>query len=342
MYSLNVIAALLFFGLTQAPLPRLADVEAKMSKLPGVEIISEVVSPSVVPVRFKISPKAAFWAMYPTSEDFVEGGKRTTWMPDRREYAVTASEEGNPLPVGFDAMWPGARTYRQVGESAAERFHEIDCVKIPCRGSGDYTIELFVERTSLIPRGTRVKLNGQVHEMFHKRVIVRPITAESLRFRKPSDARPAGKFDPTKSLIRPGTQLSLLKAKDANGKGHSLSSLTSDTSGLVLNFWFSSCTGCVAEMPYLVALKPKLDKAKIRLVGVNSIDGPEFARRTATLSKLSYPTLVGPGAANLTKQVGVAAYPVTLIVDKDRRVVDAIMGFDEARLLKALKIIGFK
>lgn len=335
-----MLSGVLILQLSQAQLPRLEDVEAKVSALPGVELFAEIVSPSVIPIHFKLSPKGLLWTKYPTTESFIEGKKNTTWMPDRREYAESNSNEDNPLPVGYHSLWAGSKPYRQIGDSSNESFNGVDCVKIPCRGSGEYTIDLFVEKASLLPRGSRVTLNGQVHEIFYKRVEVREMKTEWLRFRKPLDARPAGKFDPIKSLIKPGTKLTGFRAKDFLGNDHTLTSLFKGSSGLVMNFWFSACTGCIAEMPYLVQLKPILDQAKIRLVGVNSIDQPQFAQRTSKLNSLSFPTLVGEGSANLTKQVGVGAYPVTLVVDKDMKVVDAIMGFDKVRLTNALKALG--
>lgn len=337
MTTLFAFAPLLFVSL-----PTLADVEAKVKVLPGVEIFSEMVSPSVVPVHFKCSPEGYFWAKYPSSEDFVGPKSHVTWIPDRREYSEQPNEPGNPLPVGFDALWPGKPTYRQTGPTEEARFHERDCYKIPCKGDAGYTIQLYVDRATLLPRGTRVELNGTTHEMVHKTVNVRKMPAEWLQFKKPADARPAGKFDPTESLIKPGTSIGDFTAADTAGRKTSLKGLMKGKSGLVLNFWFSACTGCVAEMPFMVALKPKIEKSNIGLIGVNAIDGVDFARRTSKLNRLPYPTLVGDGASHLTKKVGIGAYPVTLVVDKNRKVVDAIMGFDEARLTKALKSLGYR
>lgn len=329
--------ALLSLVFAQSPAPTLKDVEAKISTLPGVEIVSEMISPSVVPVTFKISPKGSFYSKYPTSEMFITPEKSLTWMPDRREYSETKAEESNPLPVGYHTLWAnGKNTYRQTGQTSRSTFNGFDCWQIPCKGKDDYTINLYVEKSTLLTRGTKVELNGTVYEMIHRKITVRTIAPAELTFQKPKDARPAGKFDPAESLIKPGTKLTNFSAKDTSGKNINSSELLKKHKGIVLNFWFSSCTGCVAEMPFLVKLSPNLAKSNIAMIGVNAVDAKDIAARTAKKNNLPYPTITGSGAETLTKAVSVQAYPVTLIVNKQGIVLDAIMGFDEKRLKTAI------
>lgn len=324
--------------LQQAP-PTLKEVEAKIRTLPGIELHSEMVRPSVVPMHFKISPKGYYWAKYPSSEEFIGPTKRVTWIPDRREFTEEKPEPGNPLPVGYDCLWPGDATYQQSGETTFEKFHDWQCLKIICKGAQPHTIELFVEQGSLLPRGTRVELNGTTYEIVHKTISIRDLSTDWLQFRKPSDARPAGKYDPAANLIKPGTALPDFLVNDLLGRKFQLKESVGK-SGAVINFWFSACTGCIAEMPHLVKLAPKLKEAGVTLMGVNTVDAPSIAKRTSQLHKLPFPTLVGKGANALTSKVGVGAYPVTLVVDSRRNVVDAILGFQEERLNQALKKIG--
>lgn len=332
--------ALLSLAFAQTTAPTLKDVEAKIATLPGVEIVSEMISPSVVPVTFKISPKGSFYSKYPTTEMFVTPDKALTWMPDRREYADAISEDENPLPVGYHSLWPrGKDIYRQTGQTSSSNFNGFDCWQIPCKGKDDYTINLYVEKASLLTRGTKVELGGKIYEMVHRKITVRTIAPAELTFQKPKDARPAGKFDPAESLIKPGTKLTSFTAKDTSGKSINSSELLKKHKGIVLNFWFSSCTGCVAEMPYLVKLSPNLAKSNIAMIGVNAVDAKDIAARTAKKNNLPYPTITGRGAETLTKAVSVQAYPVTLIVNKQGIVLDAIMGFDEKRLKTAINKI---
>ena len=327
----------LLFLFTSQDLPTLADVNARVQRLPGVELRSEMVRPSVVPVTFKISPRGLQWAKYPTTEQFTSRTADVVWMPDRREFATNKPEETNPLPVGFHTLWPVSRdAYRQIGPTSEATFHGFQCYVLPCKGEADYTIQLFVNKDNLLPRGTRVELSGTTYEMVHRTVLPREMDDRFLQFRPPADARPAGKHDPAASLIKPGTKLKRFQAKDAAGQEWSLQSLLRQRQGAVLNFWFSSCTGCVAEMPFLVKLAPELARRQIALLGVNAIDEGSIVQRTAKTNGLPYPTLVGPGASALSKSVGVQAYPVTLVLDKGGTVIDTILGFDEPRLRSAL------
>lgn len=277
-----MLGAIAFAFSALPDLPKLTDVEAKISQLEGIELISEMVSPSVVPVRFKVSPNNRFWSKYPTSERFVIGKMVTTWMPDRREFATEPEDSGNPLPVGYHSLWKGTSPYKQVGETTEAKFHGFDCYMIPCQVTDAYTIQLYVEKASLLPRGTKVEFGGKTHEMVHNTINIRKLDDAWLEFRKPADARVAGKFDPLSSLIKPGTKLANVKAADITGSKVELSQLLKKHSGLVVNFWFSSCTGCVAEMPFLVKLHPKLKAANIGLVGVNAVDAKGYAGRTSS------------------------------------------------------------
>ncbi|MBS1719048.1 MAG: TlpA family protein disulfide reductase [Armatimonadetes bacterium] len=320
--------------------PTLNDLNTKVRQFPGVIVESEMTSPSVVPMTFKVSPSGLMVAKYPTTEQFYSKDEVVTWMPDRREYSRAKPEDLNPLPVGFHALWAGGETeYKQVGETKDASFAGKSCYEMDLAAKGGYTIHLFVEQANLMPKGTRVELNGTTYESVYKSVTVGKLDEKTLRFQPPKDSRPAGKFDPSSTLIKPGTKLTDFAAKDGMGKKWKLSSLLSSHRGVVLNFWFSACTGCVAEMPYLVGLAPKLAKSKIAMLGVNTIDEKSAMLRTATKNKLPYPTLIGTGAESLTKAVSVQAYPVTVVVDKKGTVVDAILGFDEARLTKAIKVV---
>ena len=111
--------------------------------------------------------------------------------------------------------------------------------------------------------------------------------------------------------------------------------------GLVINFWFSACTGCIQEMPFLAKLHLQLKQQQFELFGVNPIDPVTAARKTSKTNGLPFQTLVGAEAKKVSQGFGVMAYPVTVVVDAEGVVVDSIMGFNETRLLAALEKIGF-
>jgi peroxiredoxin len=323
-------------------LPTLSEIETKVSAYPGVQIEAEMRSPSVVPMSFRISPEGLFWAKYPTSEMFVSPAETLTWMPERKEYVQTKNSEGNPCPLGFHSLWPSkSGGYKQLGDATETDFLGRKSYCLTIQGEQPYQVQLFVDQTSRIPIGTRVMHNGTLYEMYYKDVKVGKVAKSLLTFKPPKGAKVAGPQRPDASLIKPGSKLSTFSGTALDGKKLALKSLLkTHAKGLVLNFWFSSCVGCVQEMPYLVKLHPKLLKQGIGIIGVNPIDDSKSAHGTSKRNSLGYPTLIGNGAISLQKQVSVEAYPVTVIVDPKSSVIDAFMGFDETRLRRAIAKIG--
>ncbi|MFT3867569.1 MAG: TlpA disulfide reductase family protein [Nibricoccus sp.] len=322
--------------------PGLAEVAAKVKAMPGVEIEAEIVSPSVVPITFRISPDGFFYAKYPASEQYTDAVNKTTYFADRQEFSTQTRPPGNPLPIGFDALWPEqTEPNQQVGPTTETMFHDWACYQIPCKGTAGHVITLFVERETLLPRGTRVELKGVCYETVYRTVRVAAQGRERVSFFAPPNARPAGEFNPLGALIKIGARLPAVMGHDTRGDVVSLAELIGPSGkGAVLNFWFSACTECVREMPYLVKLQTSLKNHGIAFVGVNTIDKSDVAQRTIDKSALPFPTIIGRDAMTLAQQAGVKAYPVTLVLNQDMQVVDAVMGFDPARVEKALKSLG--
>ena len=306
MHAVLLMVGHLGFG-PMLDLPKLEDVYAKVKQFPGVVIHAEMVTPSVVPMTFKISPQGAMWAKYPTSEEFIGLKRKTTWMPDRRQYAESVNEPGCPTPVGFEVMWPGAQLPTQISPTTMAEFQGRSCLQMDLHADADYVIHFYVDPMTLTPYGTKVETGGTTYTMVFKSVEVRPLSAVALGFKPPADAQPAGKFDPMAKLVKPGAKLKDFSAADFRGQKHSLTSLLKGKRGLVLNFWFSSCTGCVAEMPFLKKLAPTLASQGIGFVGINPVDAPKGALRTSTAQGLPYPTLVGQEATKIRDAVGVVA-----------------------------------
>lgn len=317
----------------------LEQVHAKVKTFPGVEIMAEMVRPSSVAMTFKIAPGGYLWCKYPTTEDFITVTEQVTWMPDRRQYVKSKSESENPLPVGFESMWPKGTVLTQKGESKETTFADHRAVEIPCMATAGHPVRLFVDLETLTPLGSIATANGKEYEMRYKSVKIAPISPKSITFVAPTDAKPFTPEAPDAKLVKPGAVLKPFRATDLEGKP--VAGLGKGKQGWVLNFWFSACTGCVQEMPFLAKLQPKLNRQGISFIGVNPIDPVKNARSTLKTNGLSFPSISGAKAKELAETLGVLAYPVTVVTDQNGVVIDAMMGFDEARLMKALKKIGY-
>jgi thiol-disulfide isomerase/thioredoxin len=339
VYLLKAMLLLLTIAISSTV--TLDSVYEKVKTFPGVEISAEMVRPSSIAMTFKIAPGGRYWAKYPTTEDFTSLKERVTWMPDRRQFARSKPEEGNPLPAGFEPLWPGGALSKPNGEPTETTFAGKSAVELPCI-SGAQPLSLFVDRTSLIPLGTIASAGGKTYEMHYNAVKIAPISPLALTFVPPADARPFSAEPPDAKLVKKGASVKPFTAADFDGKPVRSAQLLKGSKGLVLNFWFSACTGCIQEMPFLSKLQTKLKGQQISLVGINPIDPLTNARKTSRTNNLPYGTIVGAKAKDLAQAMGVKAYPATIVLDPNGVVVDAMMGFQEERLIEALQKIGYK
>ena len=87
---------------------------------------------------------------------------------------------------------------------------------------------------------------------------------------------------------------------------------------VLLNFWTTSCSVCVAEARTLAALQDHYGSRGLRIVAV-ALDGDaELVRKFYEQHHLDYTVALGdPG---LLEQLGAAGFPVTLIIGRDGRV----------------------
>jgi len=320
----------------------LKQVYERVARLQGVVITAEMVRPSSVAMQFKIAPGGRFYAKYPTSEMYLSPTEQVTWMAEKKEFSRTKPEPGNPLPAGFESLWPDGAVLQETKPPQRTTFAGKPAVELSCRATAGHHVLLYVDPDSLLPQGSVATAQGTTFEVHYTTVQERSLTPAELTFVAPLDARPAGGGPDLSRLIKAGNSLPGFQGTDLSGRPLSLKTLLAQNQGLVINFWFSACTGCVQEMPYLAKLDKALQTQRIRLVGINPIDPILSAKRTSSLQGLKYPTLTGKDAKSLADRVGVVAYPVTLIVDRRGVVIDALSGFDEARLVAALKKLGYR
>lgn len=317
-------------------IPKLDEVYRRVGELPGVVIEAEMVRPSAVQMKFKIARGGVVWAKYPTSLMVTTLKETTTWMPDRREYATAPKEEGNPLPAGFDLLWPESDLPKLNGDPSKTMFSGKPAYRYPIL-MGPQAVDLFVDSKTRLPMGSIATAGGTTYEIRYKSVRPTSIRKETLLFSPPKGARLSTGGDPNAGLVHPETTLTNFRGKELNGSTITLDGLLRNKSGAVLNFWFSACTGCVEEMPALRALAKSLAANQIVFLGVNPIDNVSDATKTSKQQRLPYPTLTGQSASALAERLGVRAYPVTIVLDSRARVIDAFSGFQPDRLNQALK-----
>ena len=117
-----------------------------------------------------------------------------------------------------------------------------------------------------------------------------------------------------------------------------LSSLRSKA--VVVNFWASWCFPCKEEAPHLEQVWREHADRGLVVLGVDSKDFRKDARRFVRRFDWSFP-IVFDGEGDVSKQYGVRGYPETFVIDREGRVVDALVGAvnsdeDRARLSAAI------
>ena len=124
------------------------------------------------------------------------------------------------------------------------------------------------------------------------------------------------------------------EGKDLDGNEVKSSTLFAGNTVTVVNFWFTTCSPCVGEIPELEALNKKLSEKGGEVVGINSftLDGDKTAISEAkdilTKKGASYKNIWFDSKCEAGKFTsGLYSYPTTYVVDKNGNIVgDPIVG----------------
>ncbi len=100
---------------------------------------------------------------------------------------------------------------------------------------------------------------------------------------------------------------------DLDGGPVTLSGLKGRT--VVINFWATWCTPCLAELPTLNAFAEA--HPEITVVGI-AVDEPGPVRARVARSQLQYPVVLGDRAT--VEAYGVTSFPTTVVVDAEGQV----------------------
>jgi peroxiredoxin len=114
---------------------------------------------------------------------------------------------------------------------------------------------------------------------------------------------------------------------------------TQDLRGKVVmvNFWATSCTTCVHEMPAMVDTYNKFKGQGLQFVAVAmSYDPPNYVLNFAQTRKLPFTVALDSGG-DIAKQFGkVALTPTTFVIGKDGKIIKRYVGEPEFSSLHAL------
>lgn len=106
-----------------------------------------------------------------------------------------------------------------------------------------------------------------------------------------------------------------------------------------VNFWATSCTTCIKEMPDVVKTYRRFAPGAFDLVAVAmSYDPPEYVRNYVAQHQLPFKIVLDEGGAIAAAFDNVNLTPTAILVDKDGRILRRIIGEpDFAALVKLIE-----
>jgi thiol-disulfide isomerase/thioredoxin len=140
---------------------------------------------------------------------------------------------------------------------------------------------------------------------------------------------PGEYVEPSGSTNPPVTGGTLPQAPLHDVEGE-IAPLVPDGRPMVVNLWYSTCPPCARELPDLAAVHRDVGD-EVRFVGVDPYDSVAAMTAFATERGVTYELLRDPGF-ELSDALGIAAFPVTLFVDPDGRIVEQTAALDDAEL----------
>lgn len=110
---------------------------------------------------------------------------------------------------------------------------------------------------------------------------------------------------------------------------------------VLVNFWATSCPGCVKEMPQLAEIYNKYHDKGFETVAVAmSYDSPEYVHAFAEKNRLPFKVAMDADGADAKAFGEVRLTPTTFVIDKKGRIVQRILG--EADMAKLNQLIEQK
>lgn len=112
-------------------------------------------------------------------------------------------------------------------------------------------------------------------------------------------------------------------------EGHTVSSDDFKGKVVILDFWATWCGPCQAEIPGLIDLQKSYQQQGLVVVGI-SLDegGAEVVKPFVKKFGINYPVLVGDDKVQQAFG-GIDAIPVTLVIDRQGRIVKRHLGLTE-------------
>jgi peroxiredoxin len=106
---------------------------------------------------------------------------------------------------------------------------------------------------------------------------------------------------------------------------------------VLVNFWATSCSGCIKEMPNLVKTWQKYHSQGLETIAVAmSYDPPEYVRQFAEKNGLPFTVALDPDGAVAQAFGNVRVTPTTFVIDRQGQIIQQYVGEPDFAKLHAL------
>jgi peroxiredoxin len=106
---------------------------------------------------------------------------------------------------------------------------------------------------------------------------------------------------------------------------------------VLVNFWATSCPGCIKEMPDLVSTWQKYHSRGLETIAVAmSYDPPEYVRQFAEHNHLPFIVALDTSGAVAQAFGNVRVTPTTFVIDKQGQIIQQYVGEPDFAQLHAL------
>jgi peroxiredoxin len=184
-------------------------------------------------------------------------------------------------------------------------------VAVKAQSTGDH---IALPRTLVMPDGSVVPTQrmDSIKKVFGGRDVTISFSEDGKAYAHPAQTKTERLESETKLNLHLNQPAPKFAFKDMSGKLYSLDDLKGKT--VVLNFWFTSCGGCIMEMPDLNKLKRNFARKNVIFLAVTYDDEVKINK---FLTKHQFDYTIIPNARKMCTDYNVYGYPTSMVIDRN-------------------------
>ena len=128
--------------------------------------------------------------------------------------------------------------------------------------------------------------------------------------------------DHSKANYKVGSTIGDFTLTDTDNNTYELEALLAEKDMVILNFWFTNCYWCLQEFPHFEEISQKYDN--IQLLAIDPFDSKASISQFKDQSGYTFPMI--SETIGLAEGFGITAYPTTVFIDSNGKVLSIITG----------------